>query len=83
MIEAQQRVIQSKGAVDISELDPVLLTTDSGPMRCRRILDKLRAAGGAEIPDPRNPALNELVEKPKQVTKVRSYPWYNGMPLSN
>ena len=65
MIEAQQRVIQSKGAVDISELDPVLLTTDSGPMRCRRILDKLRAAGGAEIPDPRNPALTELVEKTK------------------
>ena len=62
MIEAQQRVIQSKGAVDISELAPVLLTTDSGPMRCRRIMDKLRAADGNDIPDPRNPALTELIE---------------------
>ena len=65
MIEAQQRVIQSKGAIDIDELDPVLLVSDSGPMRCRRIMEKLRAAANTEIPDPRNPDLTELIENSK------------------
>ena len=61
MIEAQQQVIQRKGAVDIDELDPVLLVSDSGPTRCRRVMDKLQKADGQDIPDPRNPALTKLV----------------------
>lgn len=61
-IEAQQTMMALHGASDIDELDPVLLTTDAGPMRCRRLLQKLRETDGVELPDPRNPALTALVE---------------------
>ena len=65
MIEAQQRLLESKGVIDLDELDPVLLVSDSGPTRCRRIMNKLRENDGTELPDPRNPALTELREQTK------------------
>ena len=63
VIEAQQMMMGLHGASDIDELDPVLLTTDAGPIRCRRLLQKLRKADGRELPDPHNPALLKLVEE--------------------
>jgi vanillate O-demethylase monooxygenase subunit len=62
MIEAQQHMLGLHGATDIDEVDAVLLTTDSGPVRCRRIMQKLRQVNVTEPPDPRNPALTELIE---------------------
>ncbi len=62
-IEAQQAMMELHGATDIDGLDPVLLTGDSGPMRCRRLLQRLREKDGEELPDPRNPALTSLVEE--------------------
>jgi len=63
LIEAQQHMLGLHGATDIDEVDAVLLTTDSGPMRCRRIMQKLRKTNDTVMPDPRNPALIELVKK--------------------
>ena len=69
MIEAQQEMLESLGATDLDEVDPVLLPMDSATVRCRRVLDQLRREDGARIPDPRNPALVDLVRK----TNVEEY----------
>lgn len=64
IIEAQQRMLQMHGAVDLDEVEPVLLSTDAGPMRCRRLLQKLREAEpGGGRPEPRNPLLTELLAR--------------------
>tara|TARA_R110002073_G_scaffold164234_2_gene320388 strand:- start:693 stop:1814 length:1122 start_codon:yes stop_codon:yes gene_type:complete len=75
LIEAQQRLLGLHGATDIDGVDAVLLPTDAGPTRCRRIMEQLRAVNDTQAPDPRNPALIELVEKSRgqyngQVTPV-------------
>ena len=62
MIEAQQRMLALHGATDIDEVDPILLITDSGPVRCRRTMEKLRACNDTKPPVPSNIALTELVE---------------------
>ena len=41
-IEAQQRMLGMHGATDIDGVDAVLLPSDSGPTRARKILDELR-----------------------------------------
>ena len=63
MIEAQQHMLGLRGAVDIDEVDPILLTTDSGPVRCRRIMEKLRTVNETEPPGPRNPLLSDLLQQ--------------------
>ena len=63
MIEAQQGMLDSLGVTDLDEVDPVLLPMDSATVRCRRIMDKLRGQDGVTLPDPRNPALTDLVRK--------------------
>ena len=63
MIEAQQGMLESLGVTDLDEVDPVLLPMDSATVRCRRVLDRLRREDGTRIPDPRNPALTDLVRK--------------------
>ena len=63
IIEAQQAMMELHGVTDIDGLDPVLLTTDSGTMRCRRVLQKLRETDGTELPDPRHPALAKLIDE--------------------
>ena len=63
MIEAQQHMLGLQGATDIDEVDAVRLPTDAGPTRCRQIMDKLRETNATQAPDPRNPALTELIEK--------------------
>ena len=60
MIEAQQNMLESLDAVDLDEVDPVLLPMDSATVRCRRVLDGLRREDGVKLPDPRNPALTDL-----------------------
>ena len=65
MIEAQQGMLEALGVIDLDEVDPVLLPMDSATVRCRRVLDQLRREDGTRLPDPRNPALVELVEKTK------------------
>ena len=62
-IEAQQAMIALHDATDIDDgLRPVVLGSDAGPVRCRHVMKKLRDSDGVELPDPRNPALSELVE---------------------
>jgi hypothetical protein len=62
-IEAQQAMIALHDAIDIDDgMRPVVLGSDAGPVRCRRVLKKLRDNDGEELPDPRNPALSELLE---------------------
>ncbi|MGE0485322.1 MAG: Rieske 2Fe-2S domain-containing protein [Gammaproteobacteria bacterium] len=62
MIEAQQALIRQRGGQDIDDVEAVMLTTDAGPVRCRRALRELLAAeGAAGVPDPRNPALRALL----------------------
>ena len=62
IIEAQQALIRLRGGNDIDDVDPVLLPSDAGPVRCRRALRTLLAAGGpASVPDPRNPDLRKLL----------------------
>ena len=62
MIEAQQALIRQRGGNDIDDVESVLLQSDAGPVRCRRALRALLAAGGpASVPDPHNPALRELL----------------------
>ncbi len=63
MIEAQQGMLDSLGVTDLDEVDPVLLPMDSATVRCRRIMDKLRGQDGVTLPDPRNPALTDLITK--------------------
>ena len=63
MIEAQQGMLESLGAIDLDEVETVLLPMDSATVRCRRVLDQLRRQNGIKLPDPRNPALTELVRK--------------------
>ena len=63
MIEAQQNMLESLGVVDLDEVDPVLLPMDSATVRCRRVLDRLRREDGVKLPDPRNPALTDLIRK--------------------
>ena len=63
MIEAQQGMLESLGVTDLDEVDPVLLPMDSATVRCRRIMDKLRGQDGVTLPDPRNPALTDLIRK--------------------
>ena len=38
LLEAQAKMMRGKS---LEELDPVLLSSDTGPVRCRRVLDKL------------------------------------------
>ena len=63
MIEAQQNMLESLDAVDLDEVDPVLLPMDSATVRCRRVLDRLCREDGVKLPDPRNPALTDLIRK--------------------
>ena len=65
MIEAQQGMLEALGVIDLDEVDPVLLPMDSATVRCRRVLDQLRREDGTRLPDPRNPALVELIRKEK------------------
>jgi vanillate O-demethylase monooxygenase subunit len=65
LLEAQQHMLGLQGATDIDGVDAVLLPTDAGPTRARKIMGKLREINATEPPDPRNPALMELVEKSK------------------
>ena len=65
MIEAQQGMLEALGVIDLDEVDPVLLPMDSATVRCRRVLDQLRREDGTRLPDPRNPALTDLVRKTK------------------
>ena len=50
------------GATDLDGVDAVLLPSDSGPTRARKIMEKLRLCNDTEPPDPRNPSLTELVD---------------------
>lgn len=69
IIEAQQRMM---GTRTFEELDPVLLGTDSGPMRCRRLLRKLiDAQPGGALPEPRNPPLSTLYDDVRATVPVR------------
>ena len=52
MIGAQRNILQSLGAVDVGDVDPVLLPMDSATVRCRRVLDQLRRKDGVRIPGP-------------------------------
>ena len=63
MIEAQQDMLESLDAVDLDEVDPVLLPMDSATVRCRRVLDRFAREDGVKLPDPRNPALTDLIRK--------------------
>ena len=63
LIEAQQHMLGLHGATDIDGVDAVMLPTDAGPTRCRRIMDRLRETNATTPPDPRNPALTELIER--------------------
>jgi hypothetical protein len=51
------------GATDLDGVDAVLLPSDSGPTRARKIMEKLRLSDDTEPPVPRNPSLAELVDK--------------------
>ena len=74
-IEAQQAMIALHDATDIDDgLRPVVLGSDAGPVRCRHVLKKLRDSDGVELPDPRNPALSELVENSRGSYNVRVTP---------
>lgn len=60
MIEAPQALIRQRGGNDIEDVESVLLTTDAGPTRCRRVLRQLLAAEGRQVvPTPRNPDLRQ------------------------
>jgi phenylpropionate dioxygenase-like ring-hydroxylating dioxygenase large terminal subunit len=61
LIEAQQRMLTMHGATDIDGVDAVLLPSDSGPTRARKILADLRKVNESAPPTPRNPSLSELV----------------------
>ena len=63
MIEAQQNILQSLGAVDVDDVDPVLLPMDSATVRCRRVLDQLRRKDGVRMSGPHNPALAALLSE--------------------
>ena len=63
LIEAQQHMLGLHNATDIDGVDAIHLPTDAGPTRCRQIMEKLREADATQPPDPRNPALTELIEK--------------------
>jgi len=62
MIEAQQKMINLRGGVDIEDLESIWLDTDSGPKRARLMLKKLMAKKSA-IPEPKNPGLRECMEE--------------------
>ncbi len=68
MLEAQARMMAGR---TFDELDPVLLKSDSGPMRCRRLLAKLIAErDGGTVPQPVNPALADLFTQQRQSVPV-------------
>ncbi len=62
LIEAQQYMLGLHGATDLDGVDAVLLPSDSGPTRARKIMEKLRLCNDTEPPHPRNPSLTELVD---------------------
>ena len=71
IIEAQQAMIRQRGGNDIEDVENVLLPSDSGPLRCRRVLHEMIEASGADgIPDPRNPDLQKLLREAGHSDKV-------------
>lgn len=71
MIEAQQALIRQRGGNDIDDVESVLLQSDAGPVRCRRLLRTLIEGVGPEgVPDPRNPDLRKLLEQAKGSARV-------------
>ena len=71
MIEAQQALIRQRGGEDIDDVKAVKLTTDAGPVRCRRALRELIEGNGeAGIPNPQNPDLQKLLEEAAAGSKV-------------
>lgn len=60
IIEAQQRALRLRGAVDIDDVESAWLDTDAGPKRARLVLNKLLRDGAAGTPRPRNRPLQEL-----------------------
>ena len=66
MIEAQQKMM---GQRTFEELSPVLLTSDSGAMRVRRVLTNLiKAQEGGTIPEPALLSLKKLLTEPGKKT---------------
>ena len=61
IIEAQQRMLHLRGALDIDDVSHATLNTDAGPIRSRYVLRKLLEdeAGGA-VPDPQHNSLEKL-----------------------
>jgi vanillate O-demethylase monooxygenase subunit len=71
IIEAQQRMIRQRGGVDIDDIDKVFLTTDAGPVRCRKVLRELiETEQSGALPDPKNPSLSELIDTVQYTHRV-------------
>lgn len=82
-IEAQQAMIALHDATDIDDgLRPVVLGSDTGPVRCRHVLKKLRDSDGVKLPDSRNPALSEFVENSRGSYNGRVTPIVQAAPQS-
>jgi phenylpropionate dioxygenase-like ring-hydroxylating dioxygenase large terminal subunit len=72
MVEGVQVMM---GDADFEDLDPLLLTTDASPIRCRRLLAKLIADQQNGVkPEPRHKALAELRDiSDKQAKRVEPF----------
>lgn len=60
MIEAQQKMINLRGGIDIEDLDSIWLDTDSGPKRARLVLKKILESAH-DVPEPNNPPLTQFL----------------------
>ena len=71
MLEAQQRMLELRGGIDIDDFEHASINTDGGPVRVRHVLNKLiqNEADGA-VPDPRNPDLKVLRDNSSTSEKV-------------
>ena len=73
MIEAQAKLIRSRGGHDIDDVSNLPLPSDAGPARVRKLLRELISAQAADeggLPDPRNQELEKLVEEARYTHRI-------------